>query len=377
MKTSEKFVLEMEGLDQLIHALKNQGHQVIGPILGDGAVILGEVTSAGDLPKGWTAQQDAGQYRLEKRSDEALFGYVVGPHSWRRFLQPPEVRLLEMERDATGFRVLNNPPSDRRPRAFLGVRACDLAAMAVQDRTLLHDRFVDPLYRDRRQNLVVVAVHCTQPARSCFCASMNTGPRAEGGYDLALTEITDNGRHWFLADVGSKAGMRLLEQIERREATESETAQVSTAVQQAATRMHRSLDTGGIRELLYDNLEHPEWDRVAGRCLSCANCTLVCPTCFCTTMEDVTDLTGNQAERRRRWDSCFALDFTYIHGGSVRPSVRARYRHWLVHKLASWMDQFGSSGCVGCGRCITWCPVGIDLTEEVGIIRSTTPKPAP
>jgi ferredoxin len=96
---------------------------------------------------------------------------------------------------------------------------------------------------------------------------------------------------------------------------------------------------------------------------------MACPTCFCTTVDDVTDLTGSQAVRSRRWDSCFSMDFSYIHGGSVRSSGASRYRQWLTHKLASWQDQFGASGCVGCGRCITWCPVGIDLTEEVEAIR--------
>jgi sulfhydrogenase subunit beta (sulfur reductase) len=109
---------------------------------------------------------------------------------------------------------------------------------------------------------------------------------------------------------------------------------------------------------------------VASRCLGCANCTLACPTCFCASVSDTTDLEGETAARVRRWDSCFTLDHSYIHGGSVRASLRARYRQWLTHKLASWIDQFGVSGCVGCGRCITWCPVGIDITEEVAAIRA-------
>ena len=131
-----------------------------------------------------------------------------------------------------------------------------------------------------------------------------------------------------------------------------------------------AINQAHIKELLYRNLEHPRWEDVARRCLSCTNCTLVCPTCFCTTVEDATDLSGGHAERRRRWDSCFSMDFSYIHGGYIRPSVKARYRQWMTHKLATWIDQFGTSGCVGCGRCITWCPVGIDITAEVKAIRA-------
>ena len=98
---------------------------------------------------------------------------------------------------------------------------------------------------------------------------------------------------------------------------------------------------------------------------------MVCPTCFCTTVEDHSDLAGETAERVRSWDSCFTLDFSYVHGGSVRTETQSRYRQWMTHKLASWIDQFGTSGCVGCGRCITWCPVGIDITEEAAAIRQT------
>ena len=133
----------------------------------------------------------------------------------------------------------------------------------------------------------------------------------------------------------------------------------------------RRMNTSVIRELLYNNLENPHWDEVATRCLNCANCTMVCPTCFCTTVQDVTDLTGKHAERWRKWDSCFSTEFSYIHGGSIRTSAKSRYRQWLVHKLASWHDQFGTSGCVGCGRCITWCPVGIDITEEANAFRES------
>ena len=145
---------------------------------------------------------------------------------------------------------------------------------------------------------------------------------------------------------------------------------------QARREMGRAMDTTNIKQLLYDNPEHPQWDKVAGRCLSCANCTMACPTCFCSTVEDVSDLTGKHAERWRKWDSCFSLEFSYIHGGHVRQSTKGRYRQWMTHKLASWQDQFGTSGCVGCGRCITWCPVGIDITEEVKAIRADQPARA-
>jgi ferredoxin len=143
------------------------------------------------------------------------------------------------------------------------------------------------------------------------------------------------------------------------------------SVESAAGRMGRSMESFDVRDLLARNLEHPHWDDVADRCLTCGNCTMVCPTCFCTAVEDETDLAGAEVERSRVWDTCFSVDYSYIHGGSIRPSGRSRYRQWMTHKLGTWHDQFGSSGCVGCGRCITWCPVAIDITEEVAAIRAS------
>jgi ferredoxin len=200
---------------------------------------------------------------------------------------------------------------------------------------------------------------------------MHTGPRATSGFDLALTEVLDTEQHYFLVEVGSTRGAAILHHVPHREAQPAHLAVAERIIASTAAQMGRSLDTTDIKDLLYRNLEHPRWDEVAARCLACGNCTMVCPTCFCTTVSDVTDLTGQHAERWRTWDSCFTLDFSYVHGGSVRTSTKARYRQWLTHKLATWIDQFGTSGCVGCGRCITWCPVAIDITAEVGAIRQS------
>ena len=224
-------------------------------------------------------------------------------------------------------------------------------------------------YAMRRQDAFIVAVNCGEAGGTCFCVSMQTGPKASSGFDLALTELLDGDSHHFLVEVGSKTGAELLEQVPHRPAADAHVAAAEAVVARTASQMGRSLDTDGIKELLQGNPDHPRWDEVAERCLTCGNCTMVCPTCFCTTVEDHSDLSGTSAERVRKWDSCFTMDFSYLHGGSVRSTARSRYRQWMTHKLASWFDQFGTSGCVGCGRCITWCPVGIDITQEAAAIR--------
>jgi len=361
-------ILNRDGIGTLFESLKRRGFQIVGPTVRDGAIVYDEIDSTADLPVGWTDEQTGGSYRLKQRSDGALFGYAVGPHSWKNYLHPPEVRLWQARREEDGFRIL--PDSDEAPkRAFIGVRSCELHAIAIQDRVLIGGAEQDPTYHSRRENVFIVAVQCGQAGGTCFCVSMKTGPEATSGFDLAMTEIVEGNRHVFTVEAGTDRGEEILREVAPAEASEEDRDKAKRVVEKTASEMGRSMDTTGIKDLLYRNLEHPRWDEVATRCLTCANCTMVCPTCFCTTVEDVTDLSGEHAERWRKWDSCFTMDFSYIHGGTVRSSPKSRYRQWLTHKLATWIDQFGTSGCVGCGRCITWCPVGIDLTEEIRAIR--------
>lgn len=367
---SKPWRIDREGLQRLFESLVNKGYRLIGPTVQDGTIVYDEIHRVEDLPAGWTDRQGPGTYRLEKRADSALFGYAVGPHSWKRYLYPPSALLWQATRRDGSFQV--HDTHEVAPRfAFIGVRACELHAMAIQDRVFLGGPYRDPIYQGRREQAFIVAVHCTEPSGACFCTSMGTGPRVSSGFDLALTEVCASGTHFFVVEVGSEAGAEVLKEVPHRAASAEEAAEAERAVEQAAGRMGRFMETAGLKELLYDHLEHPRWDQVAARCLSCGNCTMVCPTCFCSTVEDVTDLSGERAERWRHWDSCFTMAFSYMHGGTVRSSIRSRYRQWMIHKLATWLDQFGTLGCVGCGRCITWCPVGIDITEEVRAIRES------
>ena len=374
VSTGRRAVIDRDGLQALLDAIASSGYNILGPTLRDGAIVYDEVRSVTDLPVGWTDKQDGGVYRLERRDDEAVFGFAVGPQSWKRHLHPPTVKLWSARREKGGFR-LEAEPRVAPKVAFLGVRSCELHAIAIQDRVLTEGSFVDPIYQTRRASVFTVAVNCGTAGGTCFCVSMGTGPKATFGYDLALTEILDERGHRFLAEAGTDAGAAVLAHVPTREAGDDDTSAANAVVAGAVASMGRSMDVTDLKDLLYRNYENARWDEVASRCLTCANCTMVCPTCFCTTVEDVTDVTGDHAERWRRWDSCFTTDFSYLHGGSVRASSRSRYRQWMTHKLATWFDQFGTSGCVGCGRCITWCPVGIDITEEVRAIRESEAAP--
>jgi sulfhydrogenase subunit beta (sulfur reductase) len=352
-------ILSLYGLQALIDLLRDDGLAVIGPTVRDGAITHAEITQVDDLPVGVGDEQDAAHYRLRERTDSAVFGYTTPAVSWKSVFFPAR-ELIRGEPEE---------PQDNRPYALFGVRSCDLHALLVHDRVLLGRAGVDVRYARRRRDSFIVAVACTQPGGTCFCTSMGTGPQPDAGLDLCLTELLEP-QHRFVAVAGSERGAQVLARLPAAAADRADLDAATASVADAATRMGRRLQTDGLKEVLYAAAEHPCWEAVAQRCLSCANCTLVCPTCFCTTVEDTSDLAGADGRRWRVWDSCFTTDFSYLHGGSVRDATSARYRQWVTHKLAAWVDQFGTSGCVGCGRCVTWCPAGIDITAEVAAIRA-------
>jgi formate hydrogenlyase subunit 6/NADH:ubiquinone oxidoreductase subunit I len=359
-------LLERSQLARLVELLRRDGFEVRAPVLVDGAVRFEPIAAAGELATALRDVQAPARYQLEPDPSEPVFGVANGVSGLKRLFLAPHERLFGLTREGASFRVeLLEPP--RRPMAVLGARPCDLAALAIQDRILLGDRHVDAWYEARRRDAFLVAVNCTRAAGTCFCASLGSGPEVEAPHDLALTEVAAG----FHARAASARGAAILAELDSREVSATELDEERRALEACARSQQRTLDTRGLPELLYRNLEHPRWAEVAERCLACGNCTMVCPTCFCVTLDDSVSLDGQRAERSRAWDSCFTPDHGYVHGKNYRPHTRDKYRQWLTHKLAGWVEQFGTSGCVGCGRCVTWCPAAIDLTVEVAEIRAT------
>ena len=360
----EAFRFSKSELERMIGQLWDVGYTVVGPQVRDEAIVYDEIRRLSDLPQGVHDAQQPGKYRIVDTGHDNYFEFNVGPHSWKQFFFPPQLPIANSTRGASGW-SFDTAPQPLTKYALLGVRACELAAIAVQDRVFMQGSYVDPVYKARREAALIIAVNCTVAASTCFCQSTQTGPRCERGFDLALTELADG----FLIEIGSERGSDVLAELTSSVATAQDQRQATVLQQRAVEQLSKQLDTHDLRNLLLDNLDHPHWDEVAQRCLSCTNCTMVCPTCFCSSVSEVSNLEGDQVQRVRHWDSCFNIDFSHMAGGVVRNDRRSRFRQWLTHKLASWHDQFESSGCVGCGRCITWCPVGIDLTEEVARLR--------
>ena len=353
-------LLRRQDFSQLLHVLHNLGYRILGPVLSNGAIQWDKITRVEDLPIGWKDQQRPGSYRLEPDSSGRYFNIVHGPQSLKPLVFAPRETLLVLDQKEKTFSSKETIP-EIPLTAVLGVRGCDLAGLGIQDRIFLQGPYPDPYYQQRRESLFLIAVNCTRALETCFCASIGTGPKAHEGYDLRLTENDED----FLIEAGSATGFKVLEQLPYSIASEDRINQDEERIRDCAASQVRSLPKSVLPDALYEAHDHPRWDHVAARCLACTNCTMVCPTCFCHGVEETPSLDFQQSEHTRVWDSCFTSDHGYIHGKNFRPTTKDRYRMWLTHKLASWIDQFGMSGCVGCGRCITWCPVGIDLTEEV------------
>lgn len=378
------------GIATIINLLREEGFEVIGPRRGEHAIEYGSIVEISDLPRGVREVQDKGRYRLEERGDGALFGYTVGPHSWKQFLFPPREQLWEV--DLINITIRETPTLAKK-RAFFGVRTCDAYAIAIQDRVFLGPQQLghledgtaqDARYASRRATVVLIGVNCTESASTCFCGSMGTGPKHQcnsaGGpstkdtmVDIVITELLEDETISYLLEASSEWGVSLLGRCKFSQATQQDLDARDRGVAQAIAMQQRAMSPD-VQSLLMKNLSSPYWQKIAERCLSCANCTLVCPTCFCHSVQYSTDLAQTSGARSRRWESCFTAEHSYMVGGPVRRSTASRYRQWLTHKLATWHDQFGVSGCTGCGRCITWCPVGIDLTEEVKAVAAVTPK---
>ncbi|TQV86139.1 hypothetical protein FKG94_00860 [Exilibacterium tricleocarpae] len=360
------------GLEKLLSLLTKKGFRLLGPTVSNGAIVIGDIATTADLPVGWTDRQAPGSYRLQKTGDNRAFDFVVGPHAWKQYLFPARETLHRATFDKAAG-LWRQSDDNAVATAFIGARACDLAAMAIQDRVFIGGEYIDRGYHNRRQASFIVAVNCLRAGDLCFCDSMGTGPEVKSGFDICLTEFDDT----FLVQAGSRRGEKVVAQLPIEPATENQCDDMMAGLAQCRQQMGRHLETENLEGLLFANLEHPQWDNVAERCLACGNCTMVCPTCFCYSVDETADLGVAPPQRERSWDSCFSQQHSQVNGASFQPAVKDRYRQWLTHKLGAWKSQFGTSGCVGCGRCIAWCPVGIDLTEEVAAIGVGAAPPVP
>ncbi len=263
-----------------------------------------------------------------------------------------------------------------KKRVLFGLRLCDLNAFAVNDHLFLHQEPVMNFYKTFRENLTLVGFWCDkQQDEYCFCDSMNLTHR----YDLM---IFDRGANWHVKS-GSTKGEKLIKSFVsaqkslpssprlRRAGSPDKVGTApfnkgSVKEEEYETDLadcERKLKTHEIEKLWEKN---DMWQKGADDCLSCADCTTLCPTCLCFDIEDETDLSGKCGTRCAKWDSCMYKDFTLVAGGHVfRNTLVNRFKHRIFHKLEYFREQFNELMCTGCGRCIRGCPTKIDWIELV------------
>lgn len=352
-------------------------YRIIGPRKENDVIILSEI-DFNDIPAGYRDIQGPGTYRLnppESGGERTTFSFSVGPDSFKRFLRPPHMeRLFTFKKSKRGISI-NPSIKEEKPLAFVGARACDIAALKKLDKVFLEGVSRDTSYSALRKDLLIIGVNCIYPGNNCFCHSMETGPELKDIFDIAITELDG----YFILEAGTAMGEKIMDGLPSEKINNNDIEAKNSAAEHCIKMMKKSVRLSELPRVIYRNLEHPRWSDIAGRDLECGNCTQVCPTCFCNSSFDymllqgiskkATDISGVKV---RTWDSCFSTNFARVHGGNFRPSRRARYRHWMSHKLAYSIEQHGSSDCVGCGRCITWCPAGINITEELKAIRKET-----
>jgi ferredoxin len=353
--------LQRERMQALIDVLAAAGYAVYGPRVRGGVVALDPLADASDMPWGIVDHPEPGRYVLEHTGAARCFGWNLAAQGLKPFVFAPREVVWRVERSADGRLRFESAPASSQRIAVIGARACDLAGLALLDRHFLGAASGAGTYAARRSALFIVGVDCARSASTCFCASTGDGPALEHGYDIGLSEVEDG----FLVWAGSDAGAELVARLPLETAAPEQLEAAAGACSGAAAAQTRGLPSRHLARALSRVLDHEEWEAVARRCLACGSCTAECPTCFCHALSTEPEVDHGWAAQVREWDSCFAAGHSLLHGRPLRGDRLTRYRQWLTHKLGTWHEQYGRSGCVGCGRCIVWCPAGIDLTAEV------------
>lgn len=348
-------------IENVLSALKQAGYDVIGATAKDRRVALSSIADVNDLCLYLADEQTPGSYKLSEQKGDVLFTLKNCHDLWKQFLFPRSKILFQYTSDAGYAQEVLKPIK----HAFLGIRPCDVASLSILDKVFLQGKHVDAFYRNARENLFILAADCTELGGNCFCHTMNTGPFATSGFDLAMTEMEFEGTNILFVRAGTEKGEALAEKIGLSKATDEINHAFGVFQKNVQESLPVRFELSNLFERLQVSYHSHAWAEIAQRCLGCGNCTLVCPTCFCSNVIEENGLGSGNAKRIRQWDSCYSHGFSYMVGGAHRKSRSNRYRQWLMHKFSNWHYQFGTYGCVGCGRCITWCPVGIDVSCEV------------
>lgn len=252
---------------------------------------------------------------------------------------------------------IENLPEEKEKKLLFGVRSCDLKSLDCLDQVFLTKGFVDNFYKGKRDHIATIALNCTEPGPACFCASMGVDPQKAEGADVQAYDLGDS----IGFEAVSEEGHKIVELI-KSQLTEQQ------AVPPPVGAFYLNPEVTGLPEKLKGMFDAPLWQEIARKCLNCGACTYVCPTCHCFDISQ--DVRGEEGTKYRCWDSCMFGEYTQMAGGhNPRPGKKERVRNRFMHKLSYFPERYNMLLCTGCGRCISVCPVHMDITSIMKQIR--------
>ena len=288
---------------------------------------------------------------------EAFLDYINSKKPPKEIFFPQSERLFSYDLDRREGWGVEEPALAEKPRIIFGIRPCDARSLVLLDNVFDGKLYKDPYYADKRKNTTIIALGCNQPGSTCFCTSVGGGPFSQDGSDLLLVDIGDK----YIIQVVTEKGEKFAKEHNEFKKTENHSLSLMRdTIKTAEALMKSKIEVQKVAEKLDSMFDDPFWDLVSEKCLGCAVCTYLCPTCHCF---DITDeVIGQSGERVRTWDSCAFPSFTLEASGvNPRPGNKERYRQRIMHKFNYFIANHGMAACVGCGRCIKECPVNLDI----------------
>ena len=310
---------------------------------------------------GPTAEDEGLSYH-KLDGDKLLLEFTNSKKPPKDVFFPQTEKMFDFEREGNQFTGVQEPAKSEKPLILFGIRPCDANSMTVLDKLFSWD-YTDPYYIDRRERATIISFSCTtpqMPQENCFCTSVDGSPSSKEGADMLWTDIGDSYYVESLNDKGKKIldlGKELF-----KDATNDTKTKAQAVQKKAEDTLVRTLSKEGITTALEANFDSTYWDQFSRRCLGCGICTLLCPTCHCFDINDI--ISNGKVWRERTWDSCQNCYYTvHASGHNPRPARKHRQRNRIYHKFLYLPKNLDVLGCVGCGRCISRCPVNIDIIE--------------
>ncbi len=300
-------------------------------------------------------------FKALEKGMEPLVNYSNTRNAPKNFFFPKTETMMRYMRTERGVE-LSGEEEGAQEAVLFGVRPCDARSFILLDKVFDQEKYKDSYYIDKREKTTIISLACIHPPYStCFCTSVGGHPMSEEGSDVLLTDMGDN----YLAEFITPKGEKLLEKIGDLPAADDSADEKKKELSESAEKEIKSHIPGKeIKPWLDNNFEHPFWDTIHQSCLACGTCTYLCPTCHCFDISD--EVKGSDGKRIRTWDSCMYWLFTQeTSGHNPRTSQKQRWRQRLMHKFKYFVDNFDEIACVGCGRCVRYCPVNIDIRKIV------------